>query len=61
MTAVDTALQFTAAWLAVGFGMFVASGSLRRMRRHAIYALTLVLALGLVGAGLYGFVKVVPW
>lgn len=61
MTSVQTALLFAAAWLAVGLGMFVASGSFRAMRRQAVYAVAFLFALGLIGAGLYGFVRVTPW
>lgn len=74
MSAVEVALRFTAAWLAVGLGLFVAMGSLHAMRpapvRHTaqrerfarvFYVVPLLGALALLGAGVVGVVRAVPW
>jgi hypothetical protein len=77
MIAVETALRFTAAWLAIGLGMFVASGSASALRAaadaagvgvrtmprmaSALYVVPLVLGVGLMVAGAIGVVQVVPW
>ncbi len=74
MSAVEVALRFTAAWLAVGLGLFVAAGSLRALRPvpvhgalqrerfpRVLYVLPLLVALALLGAGVAGVVRAVPW
>lgn len=74
MSAVEVALRFTAAWLAVGLGLFVATGSLRALRPvpvhgaprrervpRVVYALPLLLALALLAVGAAGVVRAVPW
>lgn len=76
MSALEIAVRFSVAWLAVGLGLFVGSGSLRAMRpAHAaarahrgppgivgaLYLIPFVIGLALVAWGLGEFVRVVPW
>jgi hypothetical protein len=66
MNAVDTAIAFTAAWLAAGLGLFLAARSFRAIGGAPVLVMPLlatlgVLALGLVAIGLVAFVRVVPW
>ena len=75
MTVLETMVRFAAAWLAVGLGMFVASGAIRVVlpalspTRHApappaarVLALVpFLVGLALVVIGLVQFVQVVPW
>lgn len=76
MTVLGTVVLFTAAWLAVGLGLFISSGSLRAMRpahaagpsaragggvMRALYVVPFVAGLALVAWGLVEFVRVVPW
>ncbi len=77
MSAVEVAVRFAVAWLVVGLGLFLASGSLRAMLPahgpavragsrapgivRALYLIPILAGLGLVIAGLAEFVRVVPW
>lgn len=74
MSVLDTVVRFTAAWLAVGLGLFIASGAIRTMRplpasrahrrnglTTVLAVLPLVLGLALVWYGFVEFVRVVPW
>ena len=72
MSVVEIAVRFTVAWLAVGLGLFVATGSFRALHPTAagvtrqpgwrpLYALPFVLAVALLGVGLVEAIRAVPW
>lgn len=75
MNAVEIAIRFTAAWLAVGLALFVALGSLRALHpvtvsrggaRHPaawrpLYLVPLLGALALLALGFLEAMRVVPW
>ncbi len=74
MNVVEIGLRFTVSWLAVGLGLFVATGSLRALRPAAahgaarpqravrpLFLLPLLLALGLLGVGFVEAMRAVPW
>ena len=74
MSPVEIALRFIAAWLAVGLGLFVASGSVRALRPQAApaggamrsawrvaYVIPLLAGCALLAVGLIEAARVVPW
>ncbi len=75
MNAVEVAVRFTVAWLAVGLGLFIALGSLRALhpvgvaragagRRaswHPLYVVPFLAALGVLAVGFLEAMRAVPW
>lgn len=66
MNALETWIAFTAAWLQVGFGLFIAMRSIGMLRGAPMLMVPVitafvVVAFGLVALGLVAFVRVVPW
>lgn len=66
MNALETWVAFTAAWLQVGFGLFIAMRSIGLLRAAPmlmvpVLSAFIVVAFGLVALGLVSFVRVVPW
>lgn len=64
MSVVETVARFTAAWLAVGLGLFVLSGSLRVLRptpAAVLFAVPSIVGMVMILWGLLEFVRVVPW